>query len=151
MGDMKKLLSLLTVPLLVVAVLFGTVSPASASTQHGCADNTVCLYQAEEYQQDIWHSSFYNFSLHTNGCINMSPATWSNGTPVNDNSAGIVINPTNAQTDLRVEWFDWVNCNDAGQTETVYAGGNSLTAIPAFGPAPDWRHRVTSIRVYVEA
>lgn len=113
----RKFVALLVAMVLAFGVSNLFASPAQASTEFGCADNTVCLYQWTNFGAGRWGSTFYNLTIHSGGCINLtSPmAYWPNGTQVPDNSGSLVVNGSGAySTQWYVSFYNWINCNSGG-------------------------------------
>lgn len=132
----KRFLAFVSLLVLALAALAGPASPAQANAVHACGsstvDNIICLYQNVNYAAGRWQSSFQNIYKHPNNCLNIAPAQWSNGTPVNDNSAGLVVNgdpsPTNVWSYYDIYIFNWIDCNVDGGVDVF--PGNDESSIP---------------------
>lgn len=112
-----------------------------------CADDRVCLYQWVQLGGERWQSTISNIINNHNGCLNLSPATWSNGTPVNDNTAGHAITHSGIFPNRILSLYNYVNCpaNSAGGRYAVGIHGNGSDVI---GTYSGWMyHGVTSIGV----
>lgn len=124
----RKLLAAMLAGLLGTTAL---VSPAKANSIYGCGsatvDNVICLFQNTNYGAGKWISSFQNIYNHPGNCLNISPAQWPNGTPVNDNSWALVVNgdgtPTNVWRYYDIYIFNWINCNVDGGVD-VFPGAS---------------------------
>jgi hypothetical protein len=114
-----RLFALLATALLAVGVSLSGVTPAMAASGGTCNQNAICLYQWVDYGGQVsgnrWQSSLYNINIHAGHCLNISPAEWDNGTPVNDNSGSL---QWRINQDLWVGHtifiYNWVNCNNEG-------------------------------------
>lgn len=114
-----RLLALLAIAVLAVGISLSGASPALAAAGGTCSQNSFCLYQWIDYgaqvSGDRWQSSLYNINIHPNHCLNLSPATWANGTPVNDNSGSL---QWRVNQDVWVGHtilvYNWINCNQDG-------------------------------------
>ena len=126
---LRLVLAALAVSLLAVgAVTVQGATPAQAAAGGNCAANSFCLYQWTNYGAldagDRWQTTFSNFYNHGNQCINISPATWDNGTPVADNSGSMQWNGSSTWSDYTITFYNWVNCNAAGAWgQTPYLSG----------------------------
>lgn len=114
-----RLFALLATALLAVGISLSGATPAMAAAGGTCNQNSICLYQwinfGAQISGDRWQSSLYNINTHPNHCLNLSPAAWANGTPVNDNSGSL---QWRINQDLWVGHtifiYNWVNCNNEG-------------------------------------
>lgn len=123
-----RLFALFATVLMAVGIGLSGANPAQAAAGGTCAMNSFCLYQWTNYgaqvSGDRWQSSLNNIHNHPAHCLNLSPATWNNGTPVNDNS-GSVQWRANAQTSYgQIMVFNWINCNPNGGWAMLMAAGN---------------------------
>lgn len=128
-------------------------TPALANTAFGCPDDYVCLYQWVNFGADRWQSSFYNLSIHTNGCVSLwSPlATWDNGTVVHDNSGSLIVNGSGAYSrNVHISVFGWDHCNSNGGISSFnanwYTGISDLNTLP-IGNGINAYHNIASIQI----
>lgn len=141
---------------LAVAV-FGFAGPAAASTTHGCPDDTLCLYQWTGYGAPAgatnpgWKSSFYNLSIHPNGCINLFSPNWPNGTPVNNNSASLIVNGSGAYSGkVYVSVYNDENCipNDGvASFNANWSTGTSDLHTLQISASQNAYHTITSVQI----
>jgi hypothetical protein len=131
---MRRKIALLLVSLLAAITLTqASGSPVYANSLHGCGsatvDNVICLWRNTNYASDKWISSFQNIYNHPNNCLNIAPAEWSNGEPVNDNSWSLVVNgdntPTNVWRYYDIYVFNWIDCNVDGGVDTFSGAGEA--------------------------
>lgn len=147
---LKKLLAALAALLATVTL---TAAPAQAAPLQGCADNAICLYQWTGYGASKWQSSFYNLSIQTNDCVNLTspPAYWaSDGQKVWDNSGSMVINATGSYgSNVYLTVYDWANCNNDGSFNSYPANmDTTLSNLSNYQwQTGDMYHRITSIRI----
>ena len=118
---MRKQLAAITAA--ITLGVAATATPAYATVWHNCPEDHICFYQWINYGAPSgaanpgWKSTFYNLSIHTNGCVNLlSPAAyWPNGTQVWDNEGSMVINGSGAYSaNVGVSIYPWSNCNSGG-------------------------------------
>lgn len=135
------------------------VAPTPAHAIYGgdCGyGGTICLYQWINYGSPDgtrWQSTIYNIYTHTNGCLNISPAVWSNGDPINDNSASMQLLGTVYWAPYTIWFYNWVNCNPGGGAFAFTA--NSIQQRPDLrsvsyllnDPGYSAYHSITSIQV----
>lgn len=145
---MKKILTALAVSLLILA----PAAPASAATIQGCPSQSICLYQAQNFAQDRWQTSLNNVYQHTNMCLNIPNAQWSNGTPVADNSASLVVNNNDAASPwiyYNVYVHNWANCNSGGGVRLFQPSVQQVGYLSAFpyDTGASMYHTITSIEL----
>jgi hypothetical protein len=126
-----RLVSLLAIPALAAGIV-GLASPAQATAYQGCNDTTFCLYQAKNYAQEIWHTSYSNIYNSTSGsvthCLTIGSAKWTNGTYVGNNTGSMVANnytPALPWPAFNLYFFNEDNCNPAGGYD-IMPGGQDL-------------------------
>lgn len=128
---LKRLAAVFSLAMLGIGV---AAVPAEAAASHGCADSTFCGFQALNYGQEIWHTSYSNIFNTTSAgithCLTIGSAKWSNGTYVGNNTGSLVANsstfPWN-NYDLYV--FNEDNCNPDGGYD-IYYHNNAPNAVP---------------------
>lgn len=130
----------------------GTTVAKQLTVTHGCSDNVFCQYQNITYGAGRWQTSFNNIHASVSGgvssCLNVAPATWSNGTPVADNTSGFVINGLNSAP-WNLYWiivYNWVNCNPSGQYSLFDTVGPGL--IPNYSSWNYFTNNPTNISLY---
>ena len=133
-----RLFALFASALLAAGISVSGATPAHAAFGGTCAENSFCLYQWVDFgtqiPDDRWQTSLYNISIHQQRCLNIAPINWNNGTPVNDNSASMVIRVNGATwANHTIEVFNWVNCNPDG-------GYDYFTAT-----STDWSYTVSNL------
>lgn len=144
----------------IAAGLFSP-APAQASPYQGCPDQSICLYQAKNYQQNRWTSSLNNVFQHTNQCLNIPNAAWANGTPVSDNSASLVVNNSVVDSPwifYNIYVHQWANCNSGGGYRLFQTGTVGLYDLTQYtysgisGPQTlGMYHNITSIELIPRA
>lgn len=132
-----------------------TATPAQAARQ-GCPDQSICLYQNIGFAGQRWQTSITNVYYHTNNCLNIAPAQWSNGTPVGDNSAGLVVDnavETSPWIHYNIYVHQWSNCNPDGGvkvfTGSAYEWGN-LNNYFYTGTTYTMYHSISSLELIVK-
>jgi hypothetical protein len=149
---LRKIATGFAVSLLALGLTPGV---ANASTVNGCAEDAVCLFQWINYGGDKWQSSFYNISIHGGQCLNILPATWSNGTAVTNNSASMVVNGSGAYSQsVSVSLYINANCQyTAGGGVASYnanwATSRSNLSNVAVGGGANAYHNYESISINV--
>lgn len=149
----RKWVSLLASFVLVLGAIFGNSSPAVAAT-HNCTDGGyVCLFQWTNFGAGKWQTSFSNIIGPWDGCLNIPPATWSNGTNVSDNSGSLVITGISSYpSGTNIILYNWTNCQSGGgltsypawQTNSV----SDLSTVP-IGNGLNAYHTITSVAFHL--
>jgi len=137
----------LFVSLLMIGFGIGTAvgTPAMADSSCPTGVGEICLNQAENYAQEMWRSSFNNINLHSNHCLSIPPATWSNGTPVSGNSGSMKINGASAWSNYSVIIFIGSPTCNTGATH-YYFNGASTYAYPDLHTINAY-HGINSIQI----
>lgn len=155
-----RLVAALATALLAVGISLPGATPALAAAGGTCSANSFCLYQWVDFGAQVagnrWQSSLNNIYSHANHCLNLAPATWSNGTPVNDNSGSLQWRVTQQLwVGHTIEVFNWVNCNPDGgfgywipSSATSSYSSSNLSDLTWIGSSITLYHSVTSIAVY---
>ena len=156
---LRRVLALFATAVLSVTVgLFGA-APAQAAAGGACAQNAICLYQWVDYGAQVsgnrWQSSLQNIYDHPNHCLNLSPATWANGTPVNNNSGSLQWKTNSVWWQYSIIGvYDSANCAGAGlslgwQVDTVpdQYNYNNLNNLKFYNSSVPLYHNITSIQV----
>jgi len=154
-----RLFALLATVLLASGISLSGATPALAAAGGTCSENSICLYQwtnfGAQVSGDRWQSSLYNINIHPGSCLNLAPAAWDNGTPVNDNSGSL---QWRINQDLWVGHtilvYNWVNCNNSGgfgfwsvnSSSASYSNAN-LSSITWINSDSTLYHTITSIAV----
>lgn len=152
--------TLLATVLLAVGISLSGATPASAAAGGTCSENAFCLYQWVDYGAQVagdrWQSSLTNIYNHPEHCLNLAPATWDNGTAVNDNSGSLQWR-VNQQlwAGHTIEIYNWINCNPDGgfgfwtvPSANSSDGISNLTTRQWVNNSITLYHTVTSIAVY---
>lgn len=129
-------------------------SPARAATVQGCPGQSLCLYQAQGFAQERWQTSLNNVYQHTNMCLNIPNAQWSNGTPVADNAGSLVVNnndPASPWIYYNVYVHNWANCNGGGGYRLFQPSVQQVAYLSAMPYIPDTGqalyHTITSVEL----
>jgi len=163
MYKLKRAFAALAASIVVGFGLAATATPAQAAFGGYCAADAFCAYQwtglGAQVEGDRWQSTYFNFTVAHDGCINLAGATWDNGTPVNDNTGSLMwYTQSSGYTQYAITVFNWANCNTSGQWKVIgYLGAagstfnmdnlNNYTYQSPAGSTLKLYHTITSIGI----
>ena len=160
----KRIYATLAALLLVLGMSVSGAQPAQAATINGCNGESVCLYNWVNHNRPggFWQRTFTDLLGSPNACTNLTNHYWHNGGIVDNTASSMYINREAWSSRIyRVTFYNWANCNSAGEFIAYGSPPNYLVSEPSLATLNDcdagwctsnWHAnlKITSIQIWIE-